>query len=352
MIRVAHVYAANAASNSGDYMIGLAFKAYFQEHVLNGAEIEFDDYDCRKQALYHGASALSRLNAYDHILVGGGGLILPDSAPNMVSCWQWVISVEDLSQLTAPIHVLGLGFNVFYGQTMDMPSRSNDARDRRRIPVLTNSLRTLLTKAESFTMRHKWDVEQVRKLVGTPVGDRVSHQECATCWYARKHWLPKMLPARERKYFAIEVKDDRPQRRYHRIGKARFYSELLKVVTELLAKGQQVCYLSHDGSRSFHSYAQTRGMIIPCLLNTSANETAIRANYNKIHTMLCMAGHSQMIGHNCGIRTIGLVTHPKVRNYCDDIDSTDFVMVNNHCKPSELSAAVLAKLPTLSGRMR
>ena len=32
--------------------------------------------------------------------------------------------------------------------------------------------------------------------------------------------------------------------------------------------------------------------------------------------------------HACGIKTIGLATHPKNRNFCDDIGSADYVMVN------------------------
>lgn len=34
MIKIAHIYASNAKANSGDFMIGIAYKKYFSEIVL------------------------------------------------------------------------------------------------------------------------------------------------------------------------------------------------------------------------------------------------------------------------------------------------------------------------------
>ena len=33
-MNVAHIYASNAKTNSGDYMIGIAYKLYFKEMIL------------------------------------------------------------------------------------------------------------------------------------------------------------------------------------------------------------------------------------------------------------------------------------------------------------------------------
>ncbi len=303
--------------------------------------------DCRAASLFNSSSAIDKLNKFDYLLVGGGGLVLPDSAPNSISCWQWVIDEKWMTCITTPIHVLGIGYNTFFGQTMLMPKRDNNSTDPRRESILRNNLIALIRKAVQFTMRHKADVASMVQLVGTELAPRVVYELCATHWYAKAHWHPEAKPKSE--LVAIEIKDDRRWRRYYKIGQSKAYAGFLIVVKQLLAQGKKVCYLSHDGSKSFHTYAAKNGARLPYFDNATANEDAIRRNYEQIGVLLCTAGHSQIIGHAMGCRTLALVTHPKTRNFCDDIGSDDYVMVNDHCDPGELATAILAKLPALHG---
>ncbi len=85
-LTVAHIYASNAKHNSGDFMLGIATKKYFKEVILaTQDDIQFTNFDCRKTDLYKPVN-IEKLNDYDYILVGGGGLILPDTL------WQLAIS--------------------------------------------------------------------------------------------------------------------------------------------------------------------------------------------------------------------------------------------------------------------
>ena len=52
-------------------------------------------------------------------------------------------------------------------------------------------------------------------------------------------------------------------------------------------------------------------------------------NYSKIHTILCSAGHSQMISYGLGIKIISMVSHPKIRNFCDDVGDKNYIDINN-----------------------
>ncbi len=135
---------------------------------------------------------------------------------------------------------------------------------------------------------------------------------------------------------AIEIKDDREWRRYYKIGKMNYYKELENTVLHCIKSGINIVYLSHDGSKNFYSYLVSKGLQIPYLDNSSGNEKKIRSNYSKIHTILCSAGHSQMLSDGCGIKIISLVSHPKIRNYCDDIGNTDFVDINKLTTPNEV----------------
>jgi hypothetical protein len=342
-LRVGHVFAAAAGTNSGDFMIGVAYKRYFRDVILKNecSSIEFVDLDCRDQKLFNSPKAIDAINRFDYIIVGGGGLLLPDSAPNCVSCWQWVIDENWMQRITTPIYVLGIGFNTFYGQTMAMPHRTSNQSDTTRLPILQRNFVTLLRKAKLVTMRHKADIDDLTQLLGQEHTSTVQYEPCATQWYVRTNWGPTMPPPTERRYIAIEVKDDRPWRRYHKIGKSVFYQALCILVETLRARGREVAYLSHDGSRSFHKYLVSKGIQIAYLDNAIRNEQHIKSNYSVIHTLFSMAGHSQIIGDACDIRVIGLVTHPKVRRFCDDCGSDSYVMVNDHLTSTSLAQAML-----------
>jgi len=345
-ITVAHIYASNAKSNSGDFMIGIAYKKYFKEEVLKSdEEFVFKDLDCRNTMLFN-INNIEKLNDFDYIVVGGGGLILPDSAPNMISCWQWIISKECIEKIKKPIYVLSIGYNLFFNQTMNMPDRENsNINTKERIPIFRDNIITLINKAKVFTLRHNDDVEKVLSIVGEEYREKIGYEKCATVWYVNKYWKPLMNKIKEEdKFIAIEIKDDRQWRRYYKIGKGQYYSELKRVVEYLIKNNKKIVYLSHDGSRNFFNYLLNKGVKIPYLTNNSANETKIRENYEKIHTIMCSAGHSQMIGNGCGVKIISLVTHPKIRNYCDDIGNEDFVDVNNLVKDREVSDRIISLL--------
>ena len=334
-IRVAHIYACNAKHNSGDFMIGIAYKYYFKEKILKNDNVEFFDLDCRNNNLFN-ISNIDRLNSFDYILVGGGGLILPDSGTNLNSGWQWNITNEAMEKITAPIYVLSIGYNLFFGQDMTMYLRENDKSNPNLLDLFKSSITMLINKAKIFTLRHKDDCEKLISIVGEDYRNKISYEICATVWYVDKYWKNTIQNSSKDKYLAIEVKDDREWRRYYKIGKSMYYQELEKVTRHCIENNIKILYLSHDGSKNFYNYLISKGIQIPYLDNTSGNENNIKENYSKIHTILCSAGHSQMISDGCGIKILSLVTHPKIRNYCDDIENNNFIDVNNLTKPNEI----------------
>lgn len=326
-IKIAHIYASNAKSNSGDFMISIAYKKYFKEKILKNNNVIFTDFDCRDKKIY---SNISTINNYDYILVGGGGLILPDSAPNKVSCWQWNISKENIMKINKPIYVLSIGYNLFFNQNMNMPNRANNIEDKTRMKIFKENISALINKSVKFTLRHKNDVKNLLNIVGNEYSDKIDYEMCATVWYVNKYWKPKLSQMNNgEKYYAIEIKDDREWRRYYKIKKDKYYAYLLDIVKTHIKNNDKILYLSHDGSKNFYNYLKKNKVNIPYLNNAVANENEIMKNYSKIHTIYCSAGHSQMMSYGLGIKIISLVTHPKIRNFCDDVNNTDFIDVNN-----------------------
>ncbi len=326
VLKVAHVYVCNAKNNSGDFILGIATKKYFQEVIVKD-ECTFTNFDCRNPELYTKEN-IGKLNEFDHIIVGGGGLFLPDSAPNNVSCWQWVIDKEMYELITSPMYVIAVGYNLFFHQTMNMPRREDDYTESHRLDIFRDNIRALANKTTHFTLRHKQDVRSVLNIIGNEYTSKINYEMCPSVWYVNKYWKPNM-PTVQQKAIAIEIKDDRMWRRYYKIGKYTFYNELIKFIKWCQSNNQPVVYLSHDGSKNFYMYLRNNNIHIPILNNSCANEESIKQNYAQIHTILCSAGHSQMMSYGLDINIITLISHPKLRNFCEDVNNVHGIPIND-----------------------
>lgn len=226
---------------------------------------------------------------------------------------QWAIAKECYDEITVPIHVLAIGWNLFYGQTLDMPNRRNNAADASRTPVFRENMRSLVSKAASFTMRHKSDVAKLIEVIGEDMESLVRFEVCPTVPYVRELWQDSAEKA-----VAIEVKTDREWRRFAPLGRQKVYTELLRAVRALLAQGEEVVHLSHDGSRNFERFCVSEGLRIPALRNGGRNEAQVRGNYCRFDVIVSTAGHSQMISHGLGKLTLALNTHPKAKAFSED----------------------------------
>lgn len=326
-MKIAHIYVCDVKTNSGDFMIGIAVKKYFAEKVLNinFDECEFTNFNSRLPQ-HFSPEKVQKLNEFDYILVGGGGLILPDTAPNKISCWQWLIPKKSYSLITKPIHVISIGYNLFYNQTITNQYVMNAAKDESRYKIFKENIEELIKVSESFSLRHNYDIQEMKKIIDPSLHHKLKLEFCPTVWYSQTYIKPKLNFSKE--FIAFEIKDDREWRRYYKIGKTRFYNTLVNVVETLLEKNIAVCFLAHDVSRNFYNTLKSRGIDIPLLDNSCGNHDKIFQNYSRINKLICTAGHAQMIGYALGIDIISLITHPKLKAFCDDVNDNNYIVVN------------------------
>lgn len=59
------------------------------------------------------AEIISSINRSSALIIGGGGLFLPDTNENDISGWQWVISDDLLESINVPIIVFTVGYNYY-----------------------------------------------------------------------------------------------------------------------------------------------------------------------------------------------------------------------------------------------
>jgi hypothetical protein len=317
MVKALHIYAVGGKSNSGDFFLGPATKSRFESIVEK--EVQWKNFDVRKTVTQ---SDVDYFNTFDYLVIGGGGLFLPDTNPNKVSCWQWGCSENFYSKIEAGIYIIAVGWNHFYGQDITMPSRNSIlTTDMSRHNIFRKNISSLLENSAYFTMRHNGDCEKLKQIVEQEHHKKINFEFCPVINYIKDKYASGFKSGGI--YHAFEIKDDRPQRRYLGTTIQKVYQELLVYIRYLLEKGEKIAVMSHDGSRSFAGFLKGNGVPFVLLNNTVANEQKIIENYSQVKKLYCTAGHSQMTAYALGLPFHSLIGHDKLEYFLKDTDNFD-----------------------------
>ena len=250
---------------------------------------------------------LAELNARRGVIVGGGGLFLPDTWPNGNSGWQWNVPGPMLERLTAPLAVFAVGFNVFDGQHFGA-SR------------LAESLRAVVAKSVFFGLRNHGSVERVRELLPPDLADRVRYQPCPTT--VLRHLIPGWrdpAPAEREDVILLNCAYDRAGLRFgHDYG--HFLAELAAAVRRLGRYGE-VRYAPHAPSdeRFVHDLRREHGITLPVEPLYDLSNEDLLAVYRRVRLVIGMRGHATMIPFGCGTPALSLISHPKLAYFLADV---------------------------------
>lgn len=316
MKKALHVFAVNGKTNSGDFFLGPATKWKFEEDM--NTPISWQNFNVRKPITKRD---LEYFNTFDYIVIGGGGLFLPDTNPNIVSCWQFAFPTDFYSKITSDVYVVAIGWNHFYGQDITMPNRGNNRSFSERATIFKRNVEELIEKSTSFTMRHIGDCDEMKKIVDPRLHPKIEFKFCPVVDYVKEKYSSNFT--NNGIYHTFEIKDDRQQRRYRGTTIQEAYQQLLTYARYLLEKGQKIAVMSHDGSRSFADFLRINGVPFVLLNNTVANEQLIIQNYSQVKKLYCTAGHSQMTAYALGLPFHSLIGHDKLEYFLKDTDNFD-----------------------------
>ncbi|MGK5531034.1 polysaccharide pyruvyl transferase family protein [Streptomyces sp. URMC 129] len=250
-------------------------------------------------------AALERVNARRGVVVGGGGLFLPDTAPNGNSTWQWNVPDAILSRITVPLAVFAVGYNVFDGQTYR----------RRRF---AESLRVLVEHSAFFGLRNRGSVERVRELLPEELRDRVLYQPCPTT-VARRLIPGWRDPERRDDTVLVNCAYDRAGLRFgHDYG--HFLAQMA-VALRALRGHADVRYAAHmpTDERFVHDLRREHGLTLPVEPLYARTNDEIRDVFRRAKLVIGMRGHAGMIPFGCGTPIVSLVSHPKLAYFLADI---------------------------------
>ncbi|MFH8527247.1 polysaccharide pyruvyl transferase family protein [Streptomyces tendae] len=298
--QLAHVALfAEGRENAGDRVLPEAVRLCF------GADTGPDRWHPQPVHRLVDEAALEELNARRGVVVGGGGLFLPDTSPNGNSHWQWNVPDELLARLTAPLAVLAVGYNVFDGQ-------------RYRRGRFAQSLRVLVERSAFFGLRNHGSIERVRELLPASLRDRVRYQPCPTT--VARHLVPGWTdPAERSDTVLVNCAYDRAGLRFgHDYG--HFLAQLATALRTLRDRAD-VRYAAHmpADERFVHDLRREHGIALPVEQLYDMPNDAIRDLYRRARLVIGMRGHAGMIPFGCGTPILSLVSHPKLAYFLTDV---------------------------------
>ena len=278
---------------------------------------------------------LAEVNSADALIVGGGGLFLPDTAPNGNSGWQWNVPDDMLRRIDVPLVVFAVGYNMFEGQQFE--GQQFDSRDFSgfRDSRFRHSLRTLVERSAFFGLRNHGSVRRVQELLPDELAGRVRWQPCPTTFTqllggpsarllggpsARLPGEPVPAPGA----VLLNCAYDRAGRRFGD-SYGQFLAQLRDWVVST-RKRAPVEYVAHcvDDEKFVIDLRREHGITLPMIALYDRTVPEIHDVYRRARLVVGMRGHAAMIPFGCGTPTISLISHPKLGYFLDDIERPEW----------------------------
>ncbi|MFC7877363.1 polysaccharide pyruvyl transferase family protein [Isoptericola sp. NPDC057391] len=264
--------------------------------------------------------ALERIGGTDALLVGGGGLFLPDTMPNGHSGWQWNVPDDALRALPLPLALVAVGYNLFDGQEI------HGTR-------FAESLRLTVERAGMVGLRNHGSIERVRALLPAELAEKVVFTPCPTTFLGTLADGPaaKVLAAGggqdagERwPVVHLNVAYDRSSLRFKDA-----YGDVLAQLNAFVRQAEafaQVRIAAHTvgDERVAQDLYAVHGTRVPVdsLFRVGVDEAL--ATYARSSLVVGMRGHAGMIPFGLGTPILSLVSHPKLRYFLEDVGQPDW----------------------------
>lgn len=239
------------------------------------------------------------------VLVGGGGLIIPDSVSGSQSGWQWNIAIEDLRKLEVPLILSAVGYNSFHGQ-------SGFAQRFSEHVVET------VSRAAFVGLRNSGSIRSLAEHLPAELGGKLRFQPCPTTVLGKL--LPQYVrPTAPGRVLSLNLAYDRADRRFN--GKIdECVAEIADAARHMVSKGWRVSVAIHDPrDRFFLPLLNASGLKFDLVDLAHARLSEILAYYRDVDLTMGMRGHGQMVPFGLGGMIFTLSSHPKMNYFLEDI---------------------------------
>jgi polysaccharide pyruvyl transferase WcaK-like protein/SAM-dependent methyltransferase len=253
------------------------------------------------------SKTINSYNKNTFVVVGGGGLFIPDSNQNTISHWQWPITVEQLELIKKPLVGFAIGYNYFMGQETT--------------PEFIDNLDAFVKRCDFVGLRNHGSIFTVNKLLNDKYVDKITFQPCPTTIISNIQNIKKEKPA---KNIAINLAFDRYNQRFGNDYELKL-KQIIISLKKLENQGFDLIFTEHgDIDRNVEILQKIHFPNSKIVQLHHCKPHKIINFYSNMDLVIGMRGHAQMIpfGVNTMILTLG--THNKMRWFLEDIDALDW----------------------------
>jgi polysaccharide pyruvyl transferase WcaK-like protein len=239
------------------------------------------------------------------VLVGGGGLIIPDSVQASQSGWQWNIALKDLKRLEVPLVLSAVGYNTFHGQSAFATKFSEHVTET-------------VARSAFIGLRNTGSIRSLAAHLPDDLAETLRFQPCPTTV------LGKLLPQYAQtgtvsRHLSINLAYDRAERRFN--GKIEeCVAEIAEAARHFASQGWQISVALHDPrDRFFLPLLRNGGLAFRIVDLAHSRLSRILQFYKGVDLTLGMRGHGQMVPFGLGGMIFTLSSHPKMNYFLEDI---------------------------------
>ena len=290
-------------TNTGDTVLSWCVRRYLNEFKWNLKKVT-DKVD---------EELINKINRSKAVVVGGGGLFLPDTNANNVSGWQWAISNKQIENIKVPLIIYSVGYNFFKGQE--------------NTEMFKNSINCIVRKASFVGLRNTGSIEAIRNILDEDLKDKVIFQPCTTTLIRK---ICRKEPCSNSKIVVFNVAFDREERRYGKMKEEKLL-QIARAAKEIQEKGYKIVYVAHcHGDFKFLSYLDREKVNYKVKNLIYSLPREVIKFYRKSELVIGMRGHAQMIPFGVGVKIISLGTHDKNKWFLQDVNLEEcYVDINN-----------------------
>ena len=264
------------------------------------------------------------VNETGGIVLGGGGLFLPDTNENTLSGWEWACDKKYYDRITAPLFLFAVGYNFFPGQE--------------RSKLFEENVNALLKRADFFSLRNGGSIREVKAFTDPREAGKIRYQPCATM--VAKHLYPELGEKRKTGKVALNVALDRAERR---LGgrEETVLTQIARAMKGIAEKGYEIHFITHcDWEIRFLKYLDRERVPYTYHHATMWSAEEVMRFYHETDLVLGMRGHGIWVPYGLGCHILTLGNHNKTRWFLEDIGATDW-NVELMAEPEKLAERIL-----------
>jgi len=300
-----HVSMDQLFKNAGDTVLSSMVREVFDNEL--GNKISWKKINVRSKVTH---SIIQEINKTDALIIGGGGMFVPDTNSNTVSGWQWEISEDQIDQIKVPIIIFAVGYNYFYKQK---PNK-----------LFKSSLQKLCSKATFVGMRNKGSVAAVKGIISSELHEKIFLQPCPTTIISKITNKKSTFSKDIKVVFNTAI--DRPKNRFDH-NAPLVIEQLVCAARHCHDQGMRIHVACHTVTDKIFSYA-LEVSAIPHVRDDVYMwlSDEIVEYYCDKNIVIGMRGHAQMIPFGVGCNIISLVSHNKIKYFMQDTGLEEYLV--------------------------